>query len=96
MLQQGWIHNKEIRCGDLWTPDAWHHITFYSTVNSLAGTYEYHVVRIDGVDYVLNETAYAAGYGWPDGNVGIQVQLDTNASGLGVNQWLENVQLYAW
>jgi hypothetical protein len=93
---QTWIHNKNIHCGDIWTANAWHHVTFYATVDTSSNSYTYHVFRFDNVDYVLNQTEHAGGSGWPNGDVGIQVQLDTNASGRGVNQWLENVQLYAW
>jgi hypothetical protein len=94
--QKSWVHNKQIPCATLWTPNGWHHITFYNTVDFASSTYEYHTIRFDGVDYVLNQTQSAGGSGWPDGNVGIQVQLDTNASGLGVNQYIENIQVYSW
>ena len=93
---QQWIRNYNIPCNDLLTPDAWHHITFYSTVDTSNNTYEYHVIRIDNVDYVLDQTQNAQESPWPNGNVGVQVQLDTNASGAGVNEYLESAQLYAW
>jgi hypothetical protein len=93
---QQWIHNKSIPCNDLLTANSWHRITYYTTSDLPSDTYKYHVVRIDGVDYVLNQTQSAGGSGWPNGNVGFQVQLDSNASGAGVDEYLESVQLYAW
>jgi hypothetical protein len=93
---QQWIHNKTIPCNDLLTANAWHRITFYSTVNPSKNTYEYHVLRIDNVDYVLDETQDAQWSGWPDGNTSVQVQLDANSSGAAVNEYLESAQLYAW
>ena len=65
-------------------------------MNTSNNTYEYHVIRIDNVDYVLNQTQNAQETGWPDGGISVQVQLDDNSSGAGVNEYLENVQLYAW
>jgi len=93
---QTWIHNPNIPCNDLLTPDVWHHVTFYSTTDTSNNSYEYHVIRIDDVDYVLNQTQYAKDEGWADGWVGVQVQLDTNASGAGVHEYLESAQIYAW
>jgi hypothetical protein len=93
---QHWISNPSIPCNNLLTADTWHHITFYSTVNTSNNTYEYHVIRIDNVDYVLNQTQNAQETGWPDGVISVQAQLDANSSGAGVNEYLENVQLYAW
>ena len=93
---QEWIHNTNIPCDDILTANAWHHITFYSTVDTSNNSYQYHVIRIDNVDYVLNQTQHAAATGWPNAIVGVQVQLDANSSGTGVNEYLESAQLYAW
>jgi len=93
---QQWTHNTNIPCNTLLTANTWHHITFYSTADTSNNSYEYHVIRIDNVDYVLNQTQYAAATAWPNALVGVQVQLDTNASGAGVNEYLESAQLYAW
>jgi len=93
---QQWTHNTSIPCNDLLTADAWHRITFYSTINTSDNSYEYHVIRIDNVDYVLNQTQQAAPTTWPNSLVGVQVQLDANSSGAGFNEYIESAQLYAW
>jgi hypothetical protein len=93
---QHWIQNASIPCNDVLSPGMWHHVTFYNTVNSSNNTYTYQVLRIDNVDYVLNQTQSAKAVGWPDGLIGVQVQIDTNADGGGVNEYIENMQLYAW
>jgi hypothetical protein len=94
--EQQWIHNASIPCNTVLTAGAWHHVTFYNTVSSADNSYTYQVIRIDGVDYVLNQTQFTKEVGWPDGLIGVQVQLDANASGAGVNEYIENMQLYAW
>jgi hypothetical protein len=93
---QAWVHNASVPCNTVLAAGAWHHVTFYNTVNASNNTYTYQVLRIDGVDYVLNQTQSAQQVGWPDGLIGVQVQLDANYSGNGVNEYLENMQLYAW
>ena len=59
---QQWIHTS-IACNSTLTAGAWHHITFYNTVNSSNNTYTYHVLRIDGVDHVLNQSQPTAHVG---------------------------------
>jgi len=93
---QTWIHNTSIPCNQILTAGTWHRVTFYSTADSTTNSYTYHVIRIDGTDYVLNQTQYTKYVGWPEGLIGVQVQLDTNASGAGVNEYIENMQLYTW
>jgi hypothetical protein len=93
---QHWIHNPSIPCNALLSADSWHHVTFYSTVDAANNTYTYHVIRIDGVDYVLNQTQSTEYVGWPEGLVGVQVQLDINSTGAPVNEYIESMQLYGW
>jgi hypothetical protein len=101
--KQEWIHNTSIPCNTILTAGAWHHVTMYNTTTSSAsssqphGSYTYHVIRIDNVDYVLNQTQLPApNVDWPAGLIGVQVQLDANASGAGVHEYIEMMQLYAW
>jgi hypothetical protein len=93
---QQWIHNHNVPCKDLLTVNNWHHVTFYATADLVHGSYTYQVMRIDNTDYVLNQTQYAEPTGWAMGHVGFQVQLDANATGSGVNEYLEGVHVYAW
>jgi len=93
---QTWIHNTNIPCNTVLSAGVWHHVTFYNTVNTSNNTYTYQTLRIDEVDYVLNQTQSAKEVGWPDGVIGVQVQLDANFAGNGVYEYLENMQIYAW
>ena len=93
---QHWFQNASVPCNSVLPPNQWNHVTFYNTLDSSNNTYTYHVLRINGVDYVLNQSFGTAPVGWPDGLIGMQVQLDANGSGSGVNEYLENVQIYGW
>jgi hypothetical protein len=93
---QAWIPEASVPCDDILTAKSWHRITFYSTANISRDTLDFLMVRIDNVDYMLNQTVSTEATGWPDGAVSVQVQLDTNASGAGVNEYLESSQVYAW
>ena len=43
----------------------------------------------------LNITRNARNLGWSD-NLGVQWQLDVNASGQGYHEWIDNVTLTVW
>jgi hypothetical protein len=93
---QKWIHHASIPCNDILTPDTWHHVVMYLTTNATTNEYTYETFRIDGVDYPLNETLPSHPSTWPDGLIGVQVQLDTNGTGVGVNEYVEEMKAYAW
>lgn len=77
------------------TPNTWHHIQWYITTDTNAHKYTYHVLVVDGKSYTLNTTRNAARTGWSD-NVGIQWQLDVNASGAGYHEWIDKGTLTIW
>ena len=93
---QHWVHNPSIPCGQILTANKWHRVVMYLTTDSSAHTYTYHTIRIDGVDHVLNQTQPSKASTWPDGNIGLQVQLDANATGRGVNEYVEGMKAFAW
>jgi hypothetical protein len=93
---QHWIHNTSINCDDVLTPNTWHHVVMYLSTDSTANTYTYHVIRIDGVDYPLEQTEPSHPSSWPNGLIGVQVQLDANGSGGGVNEYIEAMKAYGW
>lgn len=96
--QQTWITNSNIPCNQILTAGSWHHVTYFLTLNTQQNSYSYPTIRVDGVDYVPNPnvTTYAQYSGWPEGQIGVQVQLDANGSGNVVKQFIENMQVYAW
>lgn len=76
-------------------PNVWHHIQWY--VQRIAGTQNYTFVTlvVDGTAYTINQT-YSAGYvGWND-DVGVQYQLDVNATGGGYHEWIDESTLTVW
>jgi hypothetical protein len=77
------------------TPNTWHHIQWYITTDTNAKKYTYHVLVVDGQSYTLNTTRNAARTGWGD-NVGIQWQIDVNASGTGYHEWIDKGILTIW
>jgi hypothetical protein len=93
---QHWVKNASIACNEVLTPSAWHHVVMYLTTDSTTNEYTYETIRIDGVDYPLNQTQPTKASTWPDGLVGVQVQLDANASGDGVNEYIEAMNVYSW
>ena len=50
---------------------------------------------MDGQPYTLNITRNAGRTGWGD-NVGIQWQIDVNASGAGYHEWIDKGTLSIW
>lgn len=77
-------------------PDTWHHIQWY--MQRIAGTQNYKFVTlvVDGTPYAVNQT-YSAAYvaGWSD-NMGVQYQLDVNATGGGFHEWVDQSTLTVW
>lgn len=93
---QHWVANTQIHCQEILGAGAWHHVVLYVSTDSDAGTYTYKTLRVDGVDYVLDQTQPGKSSTWPDGLLGVQVQLDANGSGKGVNEYIDGMKTYAW
>ena len=77
------------------SPNSWHHVQWYVTTNTNSHQYTYVTLVVDGHVYPLNVTRNARNLGWSD-NLGVQWQLDVNASGQGYHEWIDNVTLSVW
>jgi hypothetical protein len=88
-----WLHTS-VKCAKF-TPNTWHHIQWYVTMNHSNHTYTYHTLVVDGVAYTINQTLPAQYLAWAD-NMGVQWQLDVNASGGGFHEWVDNAKLTIW
>lgn len=77
------------------TPNVWHHVQQYITINHSNHSYTYRTFVIDGRVYNLNQTQYAKYLAWGD-NLGAQWQLDVNATGGGYHEWIDRAKLTAW
>ena len=93
---QHWVQNPSIPCATILTPSRWHHVVMYLSTDSGAQMYTYHTIRIDEVDYPLEQSEPVEATTWPDGLIGVQVQLDANAGGKGVSEYVEAMNVYAW
>ena len=88
-----WMHSS-ISCPKF-SPNAWHHIQWYLTTDTGAHTYTYHTLVVDGQGYTVNKTYSAKNLHWAD-NIGVQWQVDVNATGHGYNEWLDSASLAIW
>jgi hypothetical protein len=88
-----WYHTS-IPC-HAFTPWTWHHIQWYITTDVNAHNYTYRVLVVDGQPYTVNITRNARRTSWKD-NVGVQWQLDVNASGAGYREWVDKGILTIW
>lgn len=75
------------------SPNTWHHIVwqFHRTSDTKM---HYDSLTLDGVVHSVNQVQPSAPLprGWTD-NLGVQWQLDTPASPLTFNEWIDNVKL---
>jgi len=92
-LHGHWIHTA-IPCHGF-APNTWHHIQWYVTTNHTAQTYHYVLLVVDGVAHPINQTFSAKDLNWGD-NLGVQYQLDVNATGEGYHEWFDDVKLTVW
>jgi hypothetical protein len=92
---QKWIATN-IPCNAAFSAGHWHRLTYFLGTDPVANTYTYYALRVDGIDHSINQTYYGKYAGWPQGMVGVQIQIDANASGAAVNESIESMQLYAW
>jgi hypothetical protein len=92
-LNGRWVHTA-IPCKQF-EPDVWHHIQWY--VQRIDGTQNYTFVTlvVDGTPYALNQTYSAKYVGWKD-DIGVQYQLDVNATGAGFREWIDRSSLTVW
>jgi hypothetical protein len=88
-----WLHTT-VPCAKF-TSGTWHHIQMYVTTNHSSHTYTYKTFVIDGKSYTLNQTQPAKNLGWAD-NIGVQYQLDVNATGSGYHEWVDQSKLTIW
>jgi hypothetical protein len=88
-----WIHSS-VPCPKF-TAGTWHHIQGYVQRVTNAQTYKYVTLVVDGNSYTLDITGNAKSLGWAD-NLGVQYQLDVNASGAAYHMWVDNSTLTVW
>lgn len=77
------------------SPGVWHHIQWYAQRVPEAPKYRYVTLVVDGTPYSINQTYSAKSVGWSDA-IGIQYQLDVNASGGGYPAWIDKSTLTVW
>ncbi len=77
------------------SPNTWHHIQWYVTTNTNSHQYTYVTLVVDGQGTSPNITRNARYLGWSD-NLGVQWQLDVNATGQGYHEWVDNATLTIW
>ncbi len=88
-----WIHSK-ISC-PRFAPNTWHHMQLYTTTNAGKYQYTYVTMVIDGKSTPVNITGNAKYLNWGN-NLGVQWQLDQNANGSGIHEWMDNAKLTIW
>ena len=88
-----WMHTT-ISC-PRFSPNTWHHVQWYMTTNTSNHSYKYVQLIVDGHSYNVNITRYAKYLAWGD-NIGVQWQLDVNASGQGYHEWIDQATLTYW
>ncbi len=88
-----WIHTA-VPCQGF-SPGTWHHIQWYVTTNHAIHTYHYGILVVDGIPHIINQTYSAKNVGW-DHNIGVQYQLDVNATGQGYREWFDEAKLTVW
>jgi hypothetical protein len=92
-LHGKWVHTA-IPC-KTFEPGIWHHIQWYVQRTGSGEGYKFVTLVVDGTAYPVN-LSYAAGYvGWGD-DVGVQYQLDVNATGAGYHEWVDESTLTVW
>ncbi len=92
-LNGRWLHTN-IPCRGF-AAGTWHHIQWYVQTNHSNQTYTYVTLVVDGRPYTLNQTQHAKNLGWYQ-NIGVQYQLDVNATGQGYTEWFDMCKLTIW
>ncbi len=87
-----WI-NTGVPCPRL-SGDAWHHIQW--DVERLSATqYRFNTLFVDGQPFPINRVFDSNPINWDD-DLGVQWQLDQNAAGAPVTEWIDRVKLTIW
>jgi len=88
-----WVKTK-VACPKF-SPGVWHHVQWYT--KRIPGTVQYTFVTlvVDGTAYSIDQTYSAKNVGWAK-NVGVQYQLDVNATGQAYHEWIDQVTLTVW
>jgi len=76
------------------SPAAWHHIQWYAERISPT-QYRFNALFVDDLLLPINIVFEAEPTDWSD-DVGIQWQLDQNANGDPIHQWVDKVTLTLW
>jgi hypothetical protein len=76
-----------------WTP-GWHHVQWYMEIVSPT-QYRYDTLVFDGTGYGINQTWTVNSTDWKD-QLGLQYQLDQDATGTPLHEWTDNVNLTMW
>jgi hypothetical protein len=92
-LDGKWVHSSA-PCAKF-APNVWHHIQWYIQSNSKDHSYTFVTLVVDGTEYSLNQTYSAKNLGWSS-NIGVQYQLDVNATGTGFHEWIDQSALTIW
>jgi hypothetical protein len=77
------------------TPGTWHHVQWYTQRVQGAAQYTFVTLVVDGVSYSINQTYSAKNVGW-NRIIGVQYQMDVNATGAGYEMWVDQSTLTAW
>jgi hypothetical protein len=77
------------------SPGVWHHVQWYAKRVPGTAQYTFVTLAVDGTAYQINQTYSATNLGWSE-NVGVQYQLDVNATGQGYQEWVDQVTLTVW
>ena len=88
-----WVHTA-IACPKF-SPGVWHHIQWYVQRVPNTTNYQYVTLVVDGQAHAVNTTYPAKYNGWAD-NIGVQYQLDVNATGGGYHEWVDKSTLTIW
>jgi hypothetical protein len=76
------------------SPDTWHHVQWY-VERWGSDQYHYGILVVDGNAHHFDRTFQTNWAGWDD-SVGVQFQLDQDASGTPLHEWVDNVKLSIW
>lgn len=88
-----WVRTK-VACPKF-SPGVWHHVQWYTKRDPATARYTFVTLVVDGAAYSINQTYSAKNVGWSK-NIGVQYQLDVNATGKGYQEWVDQVSLTVW
>jgi hypothetical protein len=74
---------------------AWHHVQLYTKRDAGGLQYTFVTLVVDGTAFAINQTYSAKNVGWTK-NVGVQYQLDVNATGQAYEEWIDQSTLTMW